>query len=93
MNSQSTNTLLTTSGVSTPSLNGKRNLRDHNGRLSKRVHAVPDRLETDMRMGHDAGMATALVLTAVTARAQAEQVTPRPTLILENIGELIRHLG
>jgi NagD protein len=48
-----------------------------------------DRLETDMRMGHDAGMATALVLTGVTPRALAEQAKPRPTLILENIGELI----
>ena len=52
-----------------------------------------DRLETDMRMGHDAGMATALVLTGVTPRAHAEQVTPRPTLILENIGELIAQLS
>lgn len=48
-----------------------------------------DRLETDMRMGHDAGMATALVLTGVTPRALAEEATPRPTFILENIGELI----
>jgi arabinose operon protein AraL len=52
-----------------------------------------DRLETDMRMGHDAGMATALVLTGVTPRALAEEVTPRPTLILENIGELLGQLG
>jgi ribonucleotide monophosphatase NagD (HAD superfamily) len=52
-----------------------------------------DRLETDMRMGHDAGMATALVLTGVTPRALAEEVTPRPTLILENIGELIGQLS
>jgi ribonucleotide monophosphatase NagD (HAD superfamily) len=45
-----------------------------------------------MRMGHDAGMATALVLTGVTPRTLAEQVTPRPTLILENIGELLGQL-
>src|SRR4051794_10987559 len=46
MNSQPTTTLLTpplssTTGVSTPVLNGKRNLRDHNSRLSNRVQAVP----------------------------------------------------
>jgi NagD protein len=52
-----------------------------------------DRLETDMRMGHEAGMATALVLTGVTPRILAEQVTPRPTLILENIGELLPALS
>jgi HAD superfamily hydrolase (TIGR01450 family) len=52
-----------------------------------------DRLETDMRMGHEAGMATALVLTGVTTRAQAERVTPQPTLILENIGELLGRLS
>jgi NagD protein len=51
-----------------------------------------DRLETDMRMGHDAGMATALVLTGVTSRALAEQAMPRPTLILANIGELVGQL-
>ena len=52
-----------------------------------------DRLETDMRMGHNAGMATTLVLTGVTTRAQAEATTPRPTLILENIGELLPALA
>ncbi len=52
-----------------------------------------DRLETDMRMGHDTGMATALVLTGVTTRTQAEQSSPRPTLILANIGELIPALS
>jgi ribonucleotide monophosphatase NagD (HAD superfamily) len=51
-----------------------------------------DRLETDMRMGHNAGMATALVLTGVTTRALAEAVSPRPTLILENIGKLLGEL-
>lgn len=51
-----------------------------------------DRLDTDMRMGHDAGMATTLVLTGVTSRQVAETVTPRPSLILNNIGELIGQL-
>jgi aminotransferase len=41
MNSQSTATLLTPSPVNGPTLNGRRNLRDHNSRISQRVHAVP----------------------------------------------------
>jgi arabinose operon protein AraL len=47
-----------------------------------------DRLETDMQMGHDAGMVTALVLSGVTSREQAEAAQPRPNLILETIGNL-----
>jgi ribonucleotide monophosphatase NagD (HAD superfamily) len=47
-----------------------------------------DRLETDIRMGQQAGMYTAVVLTGVTRRADAEQMTPPPDLILENLGEL-----
>ena len=49
---------------------------------------VGDRLETDMRMGHTAGMATALVLSGVTTRAQVEQTSPRPDLVLADLGEL-----
>jgi NagD protein len=62
------------------------------GLPAERCMMSGDRLETDMRMGHAAGMATALVLTGVTPRALAEQTTPRPNLILENIGELIGRL-
>jgi len=62
------------------------------GLPAERCMISGDRLETDMRMGHDAGMATALVLTGVTPRPMAEQATPRPSLILENIGELLRQL-
>jgi ribonucleotide monophosphatase NagD (HAD superfamily) len=49
-----------------------------------------DRLETDMRMGHDAGMVCALVLSGVTNREQAETAQPRPTLILENLDDLLK---
>ncbi len=52
-----------------------------------------DRLETDMRMGHAAGMTTALVLSGVTTRAQALAASPRPDLVLENLGELVAHIG
>jgi NagD protein len=51
-----------------------------------------DRLETDMQMGHSAGMATALVLTGVTDRHAAENADPRPDLVLENLGELLAHV-
>jgi len=54
---------------------------------------VGDRLETDMRMGHAAGMATALVLSGVTTRAQALAATPQPDLVLANLGELSAHVG
>jgi ribonucleotide monophosphatase NagD (HAD superfamily) len=62
------------------------------GLSAERCIISGDRLETDMRMGHDAGMATALVLTGVTSRAQAEAASPQPTFLLENIGELIPRL-
>lgn len=65
-------------------------------RLSLPAHRcimVGDRLETDMRMGHDAGMVTALVLSGVTTRAQAEGQTPPPHLILANVGVLPTALG
>jgi NagD protein len=51
-----------------------------------------DRLETDIRMGQEAGMTTALVLTGVTGRAAAEAAAPRPTLILDDIGGLLAAL-
>jgi aminotransferase len=41
MNPQTPTTLLTPTQVSSPLLNGKRNLRDHNSRISQRVNAVP----------------------------------------------------
>jgi arabinose operon protein AraL len=47
-----------------------------------------DRLETDIRMGQQAGMYTAVVLTGVARRAEAEQLEQPPDLILENLGEL-----
>lgn len=58
-----------------------------------RCMMVGDRLETDMRMGHDAGMVATLVLTGVTTRAQAEAQTPPPHLILPDVGALPAALG
>jgi NagD protein len=49
---------------------------------------VGDRLETDIRMGVEAGMATALVLTGATRREDLEGKEIRPDFILESLREL-----
>jgi NagD protein len=48
-----------------------------------------DRLETDIRMGQDAGMTTAVVLTGVSTREQAERMASPPNLILDRLDELV----
>jgi arabinose operon protein AraL len=52
-----------------------------------------DRLDTDIRMGHAAGMTTALVLTGVTRREEVAFASPGPDLLLENLGELVDVIG
>ena len=52
------------------------------GLAPEEVLLVGDRLETDMRMGRRAGMATALVLTGVTTPEQADDWPEKPTYIL-----------
>jgi len=51
---------------------------------------VGDRLETDIRMGIDAGMATCLVMTGDADHKKLEASGLRPTLVLESIAELLR---
>jgi arabinose operon protein AraL len=51
-----------------------------------------DRLETDIRMGKEAGMVAAAVLTGVSTREAAERASPAPDLILENLGEIMNLL-
>ena len=58
------------------------------GLPAERCMMVGDRLETDIRMGQQAGMATAVVLTGVSRRTDAEKLVPPPDLILANLGEL-----
>jgi len=50
---------------------------------------VGDRIETDIRMGVEAGMHTGLVLTGVTRREHLSASTVQPELILENVSELL----
>lgn len=49
---------------------------------------VGDRLETDMRMGREAGMVTALVLTGVTRRSDLDSCLDLPDLVLDNLFSL-----
>lgn len=51
---------------------------------------VGDRLETDIRMGRDAGMTTALVLTGVTHLHELEGYSSPPDLVLESLFELLK---
>ncbi len=52
-----------------------------------------DRLETDMLMGRQAGMKTALVLTGATSPEAAAAAVDPPDFVLANIGELLPALG
>lgn len=54
---------------------------------------VGDRLNTDVEMGAEAGMETALVLTGVTDRAEAESASPAPDHVLESLAALPAALG
>lgn len=52
------------------------------------VWVVGDSLETDVRMGAQIGMRTALVLTGVTARSQLIESPLQPDHVLESLAEL-----
>ncbi len=53
------------------------------------VLAVGDRLETDIAGAQGVGARTALVLTGVSTREQAEQWTPRPDIIAADLASLL----
>ena len=53
-----------------------------------RCMMVGDRLETDIRMGQEAGMATAVVLTGVSTREDVARMAQPPDFVIENLGEL-----
>lgn len=52
---------------------------------------IGDRLETDIRMGIEAGMATCLVLTGDATRAKLAASGLQPTLVAERIDELLAY--
>ncbi|MBX3083568.1 MAG: HAD-IIA family hydrolase [Anaerolineae bacterium] len=58
------------------------------GLPAERVLMVGDRLETDIFMGQQAGMKTAVTLTGVSKRSDVTTMIMPPDLIIENLAEL-----
>jgi len=63
--------------------------RDLLGLPPERCMMIGDRLETDIRMGQEAGFATAVVLTGVSRRQDVAGMSSPPDYVIENLGELI----
>jgi 4-nitrophenyl phosphatase len=59
------------------------------GTIPDETIVVGDRLETDIASGQAVGCKTALVLSGVSTRAQADAWTPPPTIISESLSKLI----
>lgn len=55
----------------------------------ERCMLIGDRLETDILMGQQAGMLTAVALTGVSTRADAARLHRPPDLMLNNLGDLL----
>jgi NagD protein len=55
---------------------------------AERCLMVGDRLETDMLMGQQAGMKTAVVLSGASTRADVARMPQPPDFVLENVGEI-----
>lgn len=53
---------------------------------------VGDRLSTDIKGANDYGIDTILVLSGETKRSMLTRRAPKPTLIVENVGNLIQYL-
>ena len=53
-----------------------------------RCMMVGDRLETDIRMGQEAGMVTAVVLTGVSTRDDVTRMDSPPDFVIDNVGDL-----
>ena len=58
------------------------------GTSAQETLVVGDRLNTDILGGQNSGCKTAMVLTGVNTRTDAEAWTPKPDLILENVSGL-----
>ncbi len=55
---------------------------------SENAIMVGDRMDTDIRVGTEAGLETVLVLTGVTTREMVDRFPYRPTRIVESVAEL-----
>jgi len=60
------------------------------GTKKEETLVVGDRLETDIAAGQNVGCPTALVLSGVSTRAEAETWTPSPNVIAESLAELVK---
>jgi 4-nitrophenyl phosphatase len=63
---------------------------DRLGTSREQTLVVGDRLETDIAAGQAAGCPTALVLSGVSTRAQAEAWHPRPSIIVQDLESLVK---
>lgn len=75
--------------VGKPSPHMAATLLDRLALVPERTLLVGDRLATDMRMAIEAGMASALVLTGATNRADVERSLIRPRYLLESVADLV----
>jgi len=64
--------------------------RSRLGTTKEQTLVVGDRLETDIAGGQAAGMPTALVLSGVSTRAQAERREPKVDMIVDDLEALIK---
>jgi ribonucleotide monophosphatase NagD (HAD superfamily) len=55
---------------------------------AERCMMVGDRLETDIAMGQNAGMLTAVALTGVSTREDVARMAIAPTFVIERLSEL-----
>jgi len=60
------------------------------GTTNEQTLVVGDRLETDIAGGQAAGMPTALVLSGVSTRAQAEKWIPKVDIVVDDLSMLIK---
>ena len=61
---------------------------DRLGHPPEECLVVGDRLDTDLAMGHHAGMTTVLVLTGVTDREDVEASEPQPDYVIDDLGDI-----
>jgi arabinose operon protein AraL len=75
--------------VGKPSLIAAEAAARHLGLDYQSCFMIGDRLETDIKMGNDAGMKSVLVLTGVSTEEMAAQVSSPPTYIVPSIKEVV----
>lgn len=75
--------------VGKPSLIAAEAAVAHLGLEYKDCFMIGDRLETDIKMGNEAGMKSVLVLTGVATREMAESADHRPQYIISSIKEIV----